>query len=97
MKLKFSLCMLAICCAISYSIPSFGEVADEASSMKEKIGEKKEKIGENSAESAGEPVIFAPIREQRFPATLDGESVVSEFKIFNRGTGELKISKIKTG
>jgi hypothetical protein len=43
------------------------------------------------------PVAFAPEAEYKFTSALDGDEVVHDFIILNKGTAELKIERVQTG
>ena len=49
-----------------------------------------------SAQDDAEPAAFFPQTLYEFPSTLDGEKVVHEFVIQNKGLAPLNIESVKT-
>jgi len=47
--------------------------------------------------SAKGPVIVAPENSYEFPSVVDGVKVTHDFIVFNKGDGDLEITRVKTG
>ena len=43
------------------------------------------------------PFAFAPEPEYKFTSALDGDEVIHDFILQNKGTAELKIERVQTG
>ena len=50
-----------------------------------------------TAENAPPPAIMIPDPLFTFDPVVDGSEVVHDFRVYNRGKGELKIEKVQTG
>ena len=50
-----------------------------------------------AAEKAAPPNIMIPDPLFTFDTVVDGSEVVHDFRVYNRGTGELTIEKVQTG
>ncbi len=50
-----------------------------------------------NADQAPPPNIMIPDPLYTFDAVVDGIEVVHDFRVYNRGTGELTIEKVQTG
>jgi hypothetical protein len=53
--------------------------------------------GSNTTDQAAPSNIMIPEPLFTFDAVVDGTEVVHDFRVFNRGTGELTIEKVQTG
>jgi archaellum component FlaG (FlaF/FlaG flagellin family) len=53
--------------------------------------------GTNATDQAAPPNIMIPEPLFTFDAVVDGTEVVHDFRVYNRGTGELIIEKVQTG
>ena len=53
--------------------------------------------GTNATHQAAPPNIMSPDPLFTFDAVVDGTEVVHDFRVYNRGTGELIIEKVQTG
>ena len=51
----------------------------------------------NTTDQAAPPNIMIPEPLFTFDAVVDGTEVVHDFRVYNRGTGELTIEKVQTG
>ncbi len=51
----------------------------------------------NTTDQAAPPNIMIPEPLFTFDAVVDGTEVVHDFRVYNRGTGELIIEKVQTG
>ena len=51
----------------------------------------------NTTDQAAPPNIMIPDPLFTFDAVVDGTEVVHDFRVYNRGTGELTIEKVQTG
>lgn len=51
----------------------------------------------NTTDQAARPNIMIPEPLYTFDAVVDGTEVVHDFRVYNRGTGELIIEKVQTG
>jgi hypothetical protein len=51
----------------------------------------------NTTDQAAPPNIMIPEPLYTFDAVVDGTEVVHDFRVYNRGTGELIIQKVQTG
>ena len=51
----------------------------------------------NTTDQAAPPDIMIPEPLYTFDAVVDGTEVVHDFRVYNRGTGELIIEKVQTG
>jgi hypothetical protein len=52
---------------------------------------------ELTAESDKTPKAFLPVTKWEFEPVIDGQEVVHEFNIQNRGNAPLNVEKVKTG
>lgn len=50
-----------------------------------------------TTDQAARPNIMIPEPLYTFDAVVDGTEVVHDFRVYNRGTGELIIEKVQTG
>jgi hypothetical protein len=53
--------------------------------------------GTSATDQAAPPNIMIPDPLYTFDAVVDGIEVVHDFRVYNRGTGELTIEKVQTG
>jgi len=53
--------------------------------------------GTSATDQAAPPNIMIPEPLFTFDAVVDGTEVVHDFRVYNRGTGELIIEKVQTG
>ena len=53
--------------------------------------------GTTATDQAAPPNIMIPDPLYTFDAVVDGTEVVHDFRVYNRGTGELIIEKVQTG
>ena len=89
--MKFKTCLIIIALLLFSGGFCFG-AADE------KAGEKTETAKQEITEDAKDgPVVFAPEPVFTFESALDGDQVLHDFVIENKGTAELKIERVKTG
>ena len=56
-----------------------------------------EKTDAVSDDSGTKPEVFAPEDKFNFGQVVDGTEVLHDFVIQNKGTGDLKISRVRTG
>jgi len=53
--------------------------------------------GTSATDQTARPNIMIPEPLFSFDAVVDGTEVVHDFRVYNRGTGELTIEKVQTG
>ncbi|MCJ7774183.1 MAG: DUF1573 domain-containing protein [Desulfobacterales bacterium] len=55
-------------------------------------------VRENKSEPSGKtPSITAPENSYEFSSVVDGVKVTHDFIVYNKGDGDLEISRVKTG
>jgi len=91
MKRATLLTLTMILCSLTWLSPSFTSTAGSALAA-EKTGPK-----EASTDQKAQPEIAIPDPMFDFQNVVDGMEVVHDFPVYNRGAGDLAITKVQTG
>lgn len=89
--MRIKTCLTIIALLLFTGALCFG-AADEQNKEKKETTKK-----EISGDVKNAPAVFAPEPVFTFESALDGDQVLHDFVMENKGTAELKIERVKTG
>jgi len=97
LNLKILIACMGIVCAVS--LPCFAVESQSSGSDTTAITQVKpsEPSAVSNSATADAPIAFFPVTYYQFEQVVEGNKATYDFVVQNKGTAELKITKVKTG